>query len=238
MGRQAADSRLEKAALRDQEAAAGYLKDRTPLIKTMCFLKTLIALFILATVVPARAQDDEEKAKKEVVSPSPDKQFAFLYESSSEDGKSYDLIERKSGKVLERVMEQGTDPSASERFSMDALWRKDSKAVALTCRLWKRGTVVDVYLKSGDTFVKVELPELEAEIPDRLTDGKDLQHIYILNSQTAVRWLNSGSLVVTIENGVDGGGGQVIAKRTVELGFDKAGKATIQKSSVKYSAEK
>ena len=46
-----------------------------------------------------------------------------------------------------------------------------------------------------------------------------------------------GSLLLTIDNTIDGAGHTASAKRTVLLGFDKSSKAKILKSTVKYESK-
>ena len=118
------------------------------------------------------------------------------------------------------------------------LWASDSKRFALMTRLGHPIQGVDVYFQSGDTFQKVELPDLpNADIPDRLRHGKQFPHVANLNWQEAKEWKKDGSLIVTIDTMIDGEGGSITATRTVALGFDRAGKARIMKSTIKYKAE-
>ena len=57
-----------------------------------------------------------------------------------------------------------------------------------------------------------------------------------INWEEAEKWNKDGSLLVTIDNTVDGAGHTASAVRTVLLGFDQSGKAKILKSSVKYES--
>jgi tetratricopeptide (TPR) repeat protein len=120
---------------------------------------------------------------------------------------------------------------------MEVLWRPDSKAFALTATLWKRGSTVGVYVRDGSTFREIKLPELVADIPEKVKGGKSFPHVAELNSQSATRWQKDGSLVVEIENMVDGNDGSITVRRTVMLGFDRPGKARILKSTIKYETE-
>src|SRR5947209_14997661 len=108
-----------------------------------------------------------------------------------------------------------------------ALWAPDSKRFALMTRVGHPVQGLDVYFRSGETFRKIELPELpEAEIPKKLKRGKNFPHFANLNWQEAEAWKKDGSLLVTIVTMIDGGdGGSITATRTVVLGFDPAGKA-------------
>ena len=204
------------------------------------FQRTLIVLSMVATCShPLCGEDTEEGTKKTIEAPSPDEQFAFrnMAESDSEK-QTYDLIDVGSGKVLMSVAESDPDLGPSARFNMEVLWRPDSKAFALTATLWKRGSDVEVYARNGSTFRKIELPELAADIPEKVKRGKSFQHVAELNSQSAKRWQKDGSLVVEIGNMVDGNEGSVTATRTVVLGFDRSGKAKVLKSTIKFAFEK
>ena len=196
--------------------------------------KSLLLLSLLAACGPS-AGAEEAAVEKTVESVSPDGRFAFLY-TVGPDQKTFDLIEKKSGKVLSRVAE--SDPDLGNRFSAEVLWRPDSKGFALTVMIVRLGTYVDVFLRDGATFPKVKLPELVADIPKKLTHGKDLGHIAALNSQSALRWEKDNSLVIEIVNMVDGGSGSVTATRDVTLGFGRVGKAVIQKSTIKFTSGK
>ena len=140
-------------------------------------------------------------------------------------------------KVLTSVAESDPDRGSSARFNMEVLWRPDSKAFALTGTLWKRGSYVAVYARDGSTFREIKLPELVADIPEKVKGGKSFPHVAELNSQSAKRWQKDGSLVVEIENMVDGNEGSITATRTVVLGFDRSDKAKVQKSKIKFMTE-
>ncbi len=201
--------------------------------------RNLILLSILVTCFrPVCGEEREEGTKKTIEAPSPDGQFAFRYTGKSDsEKKTYDLLDNASGKVLMSVAESDPDLGPSARFNMDVLWRPDSKAFALTATLWKRGSSVAIYLRKGSTFREIKLPELVANIPEKVKGGKSFPHVAELNSQSATRWQKDGSLVVEIENMVDGNDGSITARRTVALGFDRPGKARILKSTIKYETE-
>jgi hypothetical protein len=201
----------------------------------------VIALSMVATCSSlVWAEDTEDLTKKKTVeAPSPDGQFAFRYTGESNDEKkTYDLFEKASGKVVITVAESDADPAPSARFHMTVLWRADSKAFAVTETLWKRGSYVAVFLREGGTFREIKLPELLAEIPDKVKGGKSFPHINQLNSQSATRWQKDGSLVVVIENTVDGESGSLTATRTAMLVFDRSDKARLLKSTIKFKTEK
>jgi hypothetical protein len=165
--------------------------------------------------------------------PSPDGKFAFLA-AYGEDLHAIDLIDRKSGKILQRIGEED-----SSQASWHVLWAPGSDRFALMTRLGHPIQGVDVYFRSAETFRKIELPELpKADIPESLKHGKKFPHVASLNWQEAKGWMKDGSLVVTIDTMIDGEGGSISATRTVVLGFDRAGKARIVKSTIKHETGK
>jgi tetratricopeptide (TPR) repeat protein len=202
--------------------------------------RSLIVLSILVTCSRlVCGEETEEGTKKTIEAPSPDGQFAFRYTGESDSDKKtyYNLITNASGKVLLSVAESDPDLGPSARFNMEVLWRPDSKAFALTATLWKRGSSVSVYAREGSTFREIKLPELVAVIPEKLKRGKSFPHVAELNSQSAKRWQKDGSLVLDIENMVDGNDGSITARRTVVLGLDRPGKVRVLKSTIKYETE-
>jgi hypothetical protein len=203
--------------------------------------RSLIVLSILVTCsYPVCGEETEEETKKTIEAPSPDGQFAFRYTGESDSEKqTYDLIDKRLGKVLMSVAESDPDLGPSARFNMEVLWRPDSKAFALTAMLWKRGSNVEVYVRNGSTFRHIELPEVLADITEKIKGGKSFPHVVELNSQSAKRWQKDGALIVEIESIQDGGGdGSLTATRTVVLTFDRSDKAKIRKSTMKVAVEK
>jgi hypothetical protein len=205
------------------------------------FVRILVVLLVLVTRPDVvRAEDTEDTPKKTIEFPSPDGRFAFRYsgDKSEEEKQTYDLIEKRSGKVVKTVAESDPDLGPSARFTMEkVLWRSDSKAFALTAYLWKRGTSLFVFVRDGSTFREIKLPELSIDIPEKAKKGKSFPHVNQLDSQTAKGWQKDGSLLVEIETVVDGEGGTLTAKRTVLLDFDHSGKAKIVKSTINFAIE-
>jgi len=164
--------------------------------------------------------------------PSPDGKFAFLT-SYGEDLHTIDLIDKKSGKKVQRISEE-----ESSQAYWHLLWAPASNRFALMTRLGHPVQGVDVYFRSGEIFRKIELPDLpEADIPEKLKHGKKFPHFANLNWQEAKEWKKDGSLVVTIDTMIDGEGSSITATRTVVLNFDRAGRARIVKSTIKYKTE-
>ena len=205
--------------------------------RTLASLEVQIRLLLclvssLAFAATACAQEPADSPNKNIDWPSPDGKFAFLA-SYTGDPRTIDLIDKKSGNTLQQIA-----AGDSSQVYWHLLWASDSKRFALMTRLGHPIQGVDVYFKSGDTFQKVELPDLpKADIPERLRHGKRFPHVASLNWQEAKEWKKDGSLIVTIDTMIDGQGGSITATRTVTLGFDQVGKARIVKSTIKYKAE-
>ena len=199
------------------------------LVILIAFAGRICAQETVASPTPAAGKEEE----KESESPSPDGKFAFLTDYAG-DLHTIDLIDAKSKKVVLRVGEED-----SEMVHYSVLWAPDSKRFALMTRYGHPIQGIDVFFRSGDRFHKIKLPKLpEAKIPERLKRGKSFPHVAGLDWTTAEAWKKDGSLVVSIVTMIDGGdGGSITATRTVVLGFDRAGKATILKSTIKFETE-
>ena len=189
--------------------------------------------FLAAFTATASAQGSAAPPNDNIGWPSPDGAFAVLT-SGDDDLHAIDLVDRKSGKKLQRIGEED-----SSQASWRLLWAPDSSRFALMTRMGHPIQELDVFVRGGEAFRKIKLPELpEANIPEKLKHGKRFPHVANLNWQEAREWTKDGSLVVTIDTMIDGAGRSLTATRTVVLGFDQAGKARIVKSTIKYAAEK
>jgi hypothetical protein len=197
-------------------------------------IRLLLGLASLAGFAAAvHAQQPVARPGENIDWPSPDGKFAFLT-FYSDDPHTIDLIDKTSGKKLQRIAE-----GESSQTTWHLLWAPDSERFALMTRFSHPIQGVDVYFLSGETFRKIDLPELpEANIPEALKHGRKFPHIAGLNWQEAKRWTKDGSLVVNIDTMIDGDGASITATRTVMLGFDRAGKARIVKSTIKYESER
>jgi hypothetical protein len=178
------------------------------------------------------AQQADEETEKTVEYPSPDGRFAFLFVRPTEGRKTVDLIEKKSGKVLTRVVE--SDENFGDRLGANVIWTADSRRFAITYMLNRRGEEISVYARSGDAFRQIELPDFpSAELPDNDGPGK----VTNVDSTRAVRWQKNGSLLVTIETVESRAHDTVTATRTLVLGFDEKGGAKILSSKHKVTTE-
>ena len=107
---------------------------------------------------------------------SPDGKFAFVPSFSEQDSSGdrlqiIDLIEKKSGKKLQRIDE------ADMPVVWKVLWAPNSNAFALKTNLvWHPSQQgVEVYFRSGETFRKIELPNLDEGTPKRRSCGRRIQ---------------------------------------------------------------
>jgi len=183
------------------------------------------------TASPApSASDMEVDTTKEVDFPSPDGKFAFLI-GRGEDQQTIDLIEKKTEKVLQHIAD---DDMSSVSYKV--LWAPDSKRFALMTRAGHPNQDVTVYFLKGDKLQEIKIPDLTVEIPARIRAGKEHPHVATNNWQQAEKWNKDGSLLLTIDNTIDGAGHTASATRTVLLGFDRSGKPKILKSTVKYES--
>jgi hypothetical protein len=207
---------------------------------TSCFAVCVLAIF--ATIVntvsaeepaaspTASTSDTQADMAKEVDYPSPDGKFAFLI-GRGEYEKTIDLIDKKTEKVRQHITD---DDMSSVNYRI--LWAPDSKRFALMTRAGHPNQDVTVYFLKGEKFQKIEIPELIVDIPKKVLAGKQHPHVAANNWQEAEKWNRDGSLLLTIDNTIDGDGHTASATRTVLLGFDRSGKPRILKSTVKYES--
>jgi hypothetical protein len=109
----------------------------------------------------AFADESTDRAKQCDCPSSPNGKFAFLTSETEKDASEdrlqiLDLIEKKSGKKLQRI------DDADMPVLRSAVWAPDSNGFALKTKVvgHPRLQGMDVYFRSGDTFQKVELSTL------------------------------------------------------------------------------
>jgi hypothetical protein len=182
-----------------------------------------------ATTTTETTSDD---ASEEARSVSPDGKFALLVGRNDEDEPFIDLIDKKTQKLLQHI-----DNSEMGSVSYSVLWAPDSKRFALMTRAGHPNQDVRVYFLKGNKFQEIKIPDLEVAIPAKIRAGKEHPHVAMNNWQQAAKWNKDGSLLIVIDNMIDGAGHTASAERTVLLGFDKSNKAKILKSTVKYESK-
>jgi hypothetical protein len=203
----------------------------------VCILSAIFATIVYTvsaeepTASPTPSvSDTEDDTTKEAEFPSPDGKFSFLI-GRGEDQQTIDLIDKKTEKILQRIADD-----VMSAVSYKVLWAPDSKRFALMTRAGHPNQDVRVYSLKGDKFQAIKIPDLTVEIPARIRAGKDHPHVAANNWQQARKWNKDGSLLLTIDNTIDGAGHTAGATRTVLLGFNTSGKAKILKSTVKYES--
>ena len=223
--------------------AARRRGDKTPNVKLTTRLAVCVLAASLAAVVytvradepspsatPSVSDTEEDETSENAGLASPDGKFSFLIDYG-EDQKKIDLIDKKTEKVLQRIAD---DELSSVTYKV--LWAPDSKRFALMTRTGHPNQDVRVYFLKGDKFQDIKIPDLTVEIPKKVLAGKEHPHVATNNWQVAKQWNKDGSLVLTIDNTIDGAGHTARALRTVQLGFNTSGKAKILKSTVKYES--
>ena len=204
----------------------------------LCVLGTVFATIVYAvraeeptaSPTPSISDTEEDDTTKKIDFPSPDGKFAFLI-GHGEEQQTIDLINKKTKKPLQHI-----DDMDISSVSYGVLWAPDSKRFALMTKAGHPNQDVTLYVLKGHKFQKIKIPELTAEIPERIKAGKEHTHVAANNWQQAQKWNKNDSLLLTIDNTIDGNGHTASATRTVLLGFDKSGKARILKSTVKYES--
>ena len=187
------------------------------------------ALFLTLLLVVTGAVFAADEGEDEY--PSPDGHLAFRA-TRDEEKHTVDLIEKDTGKVLQRVAE-----SEQGRFSYWVLWQPGGKRFALRLSESRLSAWVEVWVRAGAKFREVSLPEFaEPKIPKKYENEKRVWHWAAINFCSPERWTKSGSLVVECESTTDGNGSYITAMRTVVFGFDRAGKAKILSNENKVTA--
>ena len=125
---------------------------------TFACLGTILFSISAQEASPSLSRAEEDNANKKCDCPlSPDGKLAFLT-SDSENSYIIDLIDKKSGKKLQRI------DQADMPVLWNVLWAPDSNGFALMTKVvgHPRLQGSDVYFRSGETFRKIELPETDA----------------------------------------------------------------------------
>jgi hypothetical protein len=193
-----------------------------------------LLVLAFATAIPCLvcAQNTQDKTEKTIEYPSPDGRFAFLLTRSPEGRRTVELIEKDSGKILNRIVE--SEEGFGDRVDANVIWTSDSKEFAFSYTRNRRDSEIAVFSRSGVVFHQIKLPKFPpAELPANSGQGK----ITDVDDTHALRWEKDGSLVAEIETKKTRADDIVIATRTVVLGFDQHGKAKILKTTQNVTTE-
>jgi len=143
---------------------------RSFVVVTIAYLGTILVSLSAQTTSPSPdasageegiADENAHRTERCDCPSSPDGKFAFLIsdseDSSGEEHHAIQLIDKKSGKELQRIDE------ADMRVSWNVHWAPDSNGFALKTQLvWHPShQEVEVYFRRGETFQKLQLPNLD-----------------------------------------------------------------------------
>lgn len=187
-------------------------------------------LLCAASLCGQNAADDEDAPK--VGDPSPDGQFAFLRSQQSvrdDVQKTCDLIKKASGEVLLRVAESDV---GGKWLGVEVLWSPDSKRFALLTSYNHFGSELSVFLRAGDTFRRLKLPDIsEPEVPAKLVRGHEWKRTNFGDSSSD-GWRKDGTLPVRTASDLYAINSKwvIISERNVVLGISKADKVMILRS--------
>lgn len=188
-------------------------------------------ILLCATSLCAQEAADDEDAPH-VGDPSPNGRFAFLRSRQLVEGesqKSCGLIEKTTGKVLLRVAESDV---GGNRFDVSVQWSPDSTRFALFTSYNHFGSELSVFLRTGNTFRKLKLPDIsEPDVPERLKRGHEWKETNI-GDTSSDGWQKDGTLPVRVVGFLHAINSKrvILSERRVVLGISKAGKVTILKS--------
>lgn len=165
--------------------------------------------------------------------PSPDGLLAFRTTSTREHY-ALDLVSKAGGKLVCKVMDSD---EYGPRLKSDVLWSPDSKSFAFSSSEVRLSTSVSVFVRDGESFREVELPELaDPRIPAKYEGDERLHHWVAIGMWDPVCWRKDGSLEVRGFCGRDGNEFSVDVRRTVVLAPAKSGKWKILSSNQKVTA--
>lgn len=178
----------------------------------MHFLNLLLIGFGLISLQGVRAEDRSLKF------PSPDGRFAVrLEKEGTPDGPgmtTLKLVDRNSG---EDVME--LDSLGHPHINgVKGYWSPDSQRLALLSPD-RRGGWTNLFVRKGDTFEKVDLPEM----PPLKVVGHHADSKTTIAARVPLRWTGLRTLLIRHETEDDNGAS---AKAEVEIRFDAKNKVT------------
>ncbi len=209
-------------------------------------MKVFVSIF-LATILSAVAAEPSQQTGEDSEAlvprfPSPDGRYAMLV-TEDPDGDSekdrVELIERSTKRVLALLSdpEDETENSRSAKLQ----WSGDSRRVAAYTG-WKRGGTTRLFVRDGEGFIKLKLPELP-DLPDEPSaaivkkNPEGFPRAITIRGLYFVRWLKSG-VVLELSNcwgGISGIWGWHI---TITIDVDAQGRATIKNVAKKETVDK
>ncbi len=175
--------------------------------------------------------------------PSPDGHYALLVTedaAGNSDADRVELIELATKRVLLVLRDAGDEYNVSTKAKLD--WSADSQLVAAYAG-WKRGGTTRLFMREGDGFSEVKLPELP-NLPDEPSPAIAKQNkegfprAITIGDLAFVRWLKSGGVVLRLNNCWGGESGTWGWDITVTIEIDSQRQATIKKVEKKEKFDK
>jgi hypothetical protein len=164
---------------------------------------------IVACLGLSQAAEKPESGKGKSIFASPDGKFAVRFEPEEDHMTTVNLIDAKSGKILIEIDSLG-HPWINDS---SALWSPDSKRLAFMSGS-RRGGWTTLYVRKGDTFEAVPMPEL---IYAKIKGGSEGAKT-VLAERVPLRWTKPN--VLLLENNVEDDQGGAATSRML-LTFDE-----------------
>jgi hypothetical protein len=208
-------------------------------------LKTFTSVFLALTLIGFAAEPSDEN-EEEWLRPrflSPDHRYALLVtEDPGGDSEKdrVELIELATKRVLLGLRDAGDEYNIPKNAKLD--WSANSQLVAAYAG-WKRGGKTRLFMREGDGFSEVKLPELPS-LPDEPGPAAAKQNkegfprAITIGDLTFVRWLKSGGVVLRLNNCWSGESGTWGWDITVTVEIDSQRQATIKKVEKKEKFDK
>ena len=208
-------------------------------------MKIFGSLF-LAITLSAFAAEPAEEYVEEWLQPrffSPDRRYALLVtEDAGGDSEKdrVEVIELATKRAVVSLRDAGDEYNIPMKAKL--AWSADSQRVAAYAG-WKRGGTTRLFMREGDGFSEVKLPELPdlPEEPSPAIAKKNkggFTRAITIDDLSFVRWLKSGGAVLQLHNCWGGESGNLSWHITVTLDIDSQRRATIKKVEKKETFHK
>ncbi len=206
-------------------------------MRAKALASVFVAMALSGLAAEPSSQDDENADPSAPRFPSPDGRYGMLVTKDSSEGSQNDRVELID-LAAKRSLVVLSDPEALTDRASDARldWSGDSQRVAAYTG-GRRGGRTQVFVREGDGFVEVKLPELpDLPNPEKPSAAFRKKHKFKMlkwittRSTEFVRWLESGDLEMKVYNEietVEGGGFSAQINATVAI--DSKHRATLKK---------
>ncbi len=208
-------------------------------LKTFGFVLFAITLSAFAAEPSKDSEEDADGPRF----PSPDGRYALLVTDDPGDNSEKDrveLIELATKRVLVPLREAGDEYNVSTKAKLD--WSADSQRVAAYAG-WKRGGTTRLFMREGDGFSEVKLPDLPT-LPDQPSPAiakknkEGFPRAITIGDLSFVRWLKSGGVVLQLNNCWGGASGTWGWHITITIEIDAHRQAKIKNVVRKETFEK